>query len=221
MSAPTRPEMMATPPDTMTRMSELHGRRRGAGRAKLLQSRGGSRLARAVQDRGSIVTTGIPLALCATLVGCVIPPSLKVEDDAGVNSPPAILSVTGTSDALAEPGPYFVESQSAGALTVSVIDTDVADTLFLRIFVDYNIPVGDRPAPRVKCAVPQTNQPVRTATCNLAGICQLSEAGEQHNMTIVVFDRMPVDDGDNPQSMLGTDGMSTSRFYFVRCQLPQ
>ena len=36
------------------------------------------------------------------LVSCVIPPSLRVEDDAGVISPPAIVQVIGSPDALAE-----------------------------------------------------------------------------------------------------------------------
>jgi hypothetical protein len=161
------------------------------------------------------------LTLCAMLVACVIPPSLRVEDDAGVNSPPAIVSVLGTTDALAEPGPYSVPSgPMAGTLRVSLIDTDVNDLLFLRIFLDYNTPVGNRVPPRVICSVPQSAKPARTATCDLAGLCLPTEVGTQHNMSVVVFDRQPNDTGADPQGMSAPGGMSTDRFYFVRCQAP-
>lgn len=162
--------------------------------------------------------------LCATLAACVIPPSLRVEDDAGVNSPPAIVSVRGAQDALAEPGPYAFESgQMAGNLSVQLIDTDINDTLYLRIFLDYNTPAGNRVPPRVACPVPVTTMAERTATCNLSGLCLPSDVGAsvQHNMTIVVFDRKPLDFGADPQAMMQMDGLSTSRFYFIHCQPPQ
>src|SRR6185295_19556502 len=140
----------------MTRMSGSHSFIRRVLRRNPWQSWGGSPLARAVQARGSIVATVTLLIVCAMLAACVIPPSLRVEDDAGVNSPPAITSVIGSPDALAEPGPYFVPSgQMAGTLSVSVLDTDVNDTLYLRIFLDYNTPVGNRVPPRVVCPDPQ------------------------------------------------------------------
>jgi hypothetical protein len=160
------------------------------------------------------------LALCPQ--GCVIPPSLQPQDETPVNSPPAIVSVRGPSDALAEPGPYFVESgRLAGTLSVSLIDTDVADTLYVRGYLDYNTPVGNRVPPRIKCSVPLSEDAKREATCNLTGLCLPSDVGAQHNLTLVVFDRQPLDAGDDPQGMMGSGGLSTSRFYFVHCQPPQ
>jgi hypothetical protein len=204
----------------MTQMSESHGRHPSAIRVNYLSSQAGSRLARAVQEPSSIVAIATLLALCTQ--GCVIPPSLQPQDDTPDNSPPAIVSVQGPSDALAEPGPYFVESgRLAGLLSVSLIDTDVADTLYLRGYLDYNTPVGNRAAPRVRCSVPLSDKITRVASCNLAGLCLPNDVGAQHNLTLVVFDRLPDDAGDDPQAMMDSGGLSTSRFYFVHCQPPQ
>lgn len=155
------------------------------------------------------------------LVGCVIPPSLTTEEDAGVNAPPAILSVTSDQQALPEPGPVLFDiGATAGNLSVSLIDTDLLDTLYVRIFVDYNLP--NRLDARSKCVAPPNTMPQRTATCPLNSLCVMDDLGVQRNMTIVVFDREPDDSGakDPPfQSMpTGSGGLSTSRFYFLKCQ---
>src|ERR1043165_9757030 len=113
----------------MTRMSGSHSFIRRPRQRHPWQSWGGSPLARAVQARHSVVGTVMMLLFCAMLIACVIPPSLRVEDDAGVNSPPAITSVIGSPDALAEPGPYFVPAgQLAGTLSGALLATDVNDT---------------------------------------------------------------------------------------------
>jgi hypothetical protein len=158
------------------------------------------------------------LLLLVMLVGCVIPPSLRI-DDAGVNSPPAILSIKSDQLELAEPKPVFVErGETAGDLSVSLIDTDVGDTLYVRIFVDYNLP--DRLPARVACVAAPNSKALRTVTCNMAGLCAMADIGVQRNMTIVVFDRRPEDTGADPQQMTA-DGLSTGRFYFLSCQPPQ
>jgi hypothetical protein len=190
-----------------------------------LQSQDGSRLARRVHVTRSIVGTALSLMslmslmLLLTLVGCVIPPSLRIADEA-VNSPPAILSITSDQLELAEPKPVFVErGETAGNLSVSLIDTDLGDTLFVRIFVDYNLP--DRLPARVTCVAAPNEDAFRTVTCNMAGLCAMADIGVQRNMTIVVFDRRPDDTGADPQHMDADDGRSTGRFYFLSCQLPQ
>jgi hypothetical protein len=175
-----------------------------------------------VQEVGSIVGTLslMALALVLTLgsVGCVIPPSLRVEDDAGVNSPPTIVMVTGDQSALAEPGPVFVARGDTSDLHIQLLDTDLADTLYVRIFVDYNMP--DRLPPRVQCFAAPTMSATRTATCSVSGLCITADVGVQRNMTIVVFDRPPKDTGVDPQAM-AMGGLSTYRFYFLKCQPPQ
>lgn len=181
----------------------------------------GSQLARAVQAVGPFVGTVLFMALLLTLVGCVIPPSLRVEADAGANSPPTILSITSDQQEFAEPGPVFVErGEMAGNVSVSLLDTDVGDKLYVRIFVDYNLP--DRLPARAACMAAPNMTQLRSATCSLAALCAMDDIGVQRNMTVVVFDREPTDHGANPQmQMMGTDGLSTSRFYFLSCQLPQ
>jgi hypothetical protein len=151
-------------------------------------------------------------------VGCVIPPSLHVEDDAGVNSPPAIVSVNGDQSALAEPGPVFLARGDTSDLRIQLLDTDTTDTLYVRIFVDYNMP--DRLPPRVQCFAAPTMSATRTATCSVSGLCTTADVGVQRNMTIVVFDRPPKDFGVDPQSM-PMGGLSTYRFFFLKCQPPQ
>lgn len=177
-------------------------------------------MARAVHEVVSLVHTGLPIAML-TLVGCVIPPSLQVDNqDAGVNSPPAILSVTSDLQALPEPGPVlFDRGASAGNLSLSLIDTDVQDTLYVRIFVDYNLP--DRLPPRAQCMASPNMKPVRTVTCGLASLCALGDLGVQRSMSIIVSDRLPVESGDPPFQELPSGGLATSRFYFLKCQPPQ
>jgi len=177
-------------------------------------------VARAVHEAGSLVHPGLPIAML-TLGACVIPPSLQVDDnDAGVNSPPAILGVTSDLQALPEPGPVlFDRGASAGNLSLSLIDTDVTDTLYVRIFVDYNLP--DRLPPRAQCMASPNMKPVRTATCGLASLCALGDLGVQRSMSIVVFDRPPVESGEPPFQQMPPGGLSTSRFYFLKCQPPQ
>lgn len=159
------------------------------------------------------------MALALPLTGCVFPPSLQVQDDAGVNSPPAIVAVLGDQAPLPEPGPVSVErGDAAGSLRVSLIDSDVDDPLFVRIFVDYNMP--DRLPARIKCAATPNTTAFRTATCSLPGLCATSDIGVQRNMMIAVFDRQPEDGGADPQAM-PDGGLSTYRFYFLKCQPPQ
>lgn len=202
----------------MTRMSDPHSRSGPGIPCNLLELQSGSPLARPVHALRSVV--GALSLLLLPLVGCVIPPSLRVEEDAGVNSPPAITEITSDQLALAEPGPIVVErGETAGKISVALLDTDVGDTLYVRLYVDYNMP--DRLPPRVRCSPPVSKTSMRTATCELAGLCATSDVGVQRNLSIVVFDRQPDDSGIDPQSMMDTGGLSTSRFYFLNCQLPQ
>lgn len=181
-------------------------------------------MARPLQGIRIPVASALPILVlalaAATLVGCVIPPSLKVEDD--TNSPPAIISVVGVN-ALDEPGPVLFErGAGAGSVRISLIDTDVQDRLYVRIFVDYNLPESqpERLPARASCDITPSGTPGRTTTCDMSGVCAAADIGVQRSMTIVVFDRKPDDTGENPQEMKDP-GLSTSRFYFLKCQLPQ
>jgi hypothetical protein len=55
----------------------------------------------------------------------------------------------------------------------------------------------------------------------MAGLCAVDDIGVQRSMSVVVFDRAPSDTGSDPQKMTDTTGLSTGKFYFLNCQLPQ
>jgi len=160
-----------------------------------------------------------PVLMLSTLilVGCVIPPSLSNADDGGVNSPPAITSVTSDLQVLSPPGPVHFNLQAMDSLNLSLVDTDLGDKLFVGIFVDYNQP--SRLAARAKCMAPPSTVPLRTATCRLNSLCVEADVGVQRNMTIVVFDREPDESGagDPPFQSMSDGGLSTSLFYFLKC----
>jgi len=166
---------------------------------------------------------GLVVLLISTLllVGCVIPPSLSIADDGGVNSPPAIMSVTSDQQALSEPGPLRFNLQTMDTLNLSLVDTDLLDTLYVGVYVDYNQP--SRLAPRSKCTAPPSTTAMRTATCRLNSLCVEADIGVQRSMTIVVFDRPPDETGagNPPFQSMPTPGLSTSRFYFLKCDPAQ
>ena len=167
-----------------------------------------------------IAGAALPALLCATLVGCVIPPSLRVDEES--DSPPVITSVSSDRTVLADPGPVVLEQGSTtSSLVLELLDTDVRDDLYVRVFVDYNAP--DRLPPRAACRVPHNDdnpQAKRTATCNVSGLCLTADIGVQRGLMIVVSDRPPLDFGQDPQQLM-SPGLSTDRFYFLKCQPPQ
>ncbi|MEO8703021.1 MAG: hypothetical protein ABI867_23445 [Kofleriaceae bacterium] len=175
---------------------------------------GGSPLARPLHGIGLLVR----MALLTTAVsGCIIPPDLAVDNqDAGVNSPPAILAVRNDdSGELPEPGPVIFDSGN-GTMTVDVIDTDVKDTLFVQLFFEYRL--DHQTSPRAKCTAPPDGSPKRTATCDVGGVCLTEDVGATtHNIQIVVFDREPLDSGDPKFQAMPPGGLSTNRFYFLQC----
>lgn len=202
----------------MTQMSESHTAPDTAARGNSARSEARSSLARTVHTHGRLVWSSLVMAPTLAAVGCVIPPSLTISEDGGVNSPPAILSVAGDQQALPEPGPVgFDVGRTAGNLSVVLLDTDLTDTLYVRIFVNYNSP--DRLDARVRCPPSSTGNPQRAVTCNLSTLCTDTDVGVQQNMTVVVFDREPLETGADPAfQAMPPGGLSTSRFYFLKCQ---
>jgi hypothetical protein len=198
-------------------MSEPHALSAPVAQRNPARSEAGAPLARAVHGWRLLVSSTLVMASTSLLVGCVIPPSLEVGADAGVNSPPAILAVTSDQQALPEPGPVlFEQGPTAGSVSVSLIDADVADILNVRIFVDYNAPA--RLDARVRCPPSATGTALRSVTCNLTNLCTVNDLNALHDMTIVVFDRPVLEDGTEPAfQAMDAPGLSTSRFYFLKC----
>jgi hypothetical protein len=161
------------------------------------------------------------LALLLLLLGsgCILPPSLSTGDtDAGINSPPAITAVRTDADNLFEPGPVSL-TRNKGTINFELLDTDLDDTLVVRVFIDYTI---EDPKPeRSQCTAAPTGNAKRTVTCTAGPICQVADDGKTRNMTAVVFDRPLLESGKPEYQAIPVGGLSTSRFFFVNCAGPQ
>ena len=152
--------------------------------------------------------------------GCIITPSLGVEQqDAGVNSPPSILSVRSDQTELPEPGPIDIEVNQSSALNLTLLDTDITDTLFVRVFVDYS--TTSPTSPRSTCVAATSKMAQRTATCQAAGICLPTDTTGQHVMQVMVFDRDVLDGAEKPLfQAMNPPGLSTDRTYTLKCLPP-
>ncbi len=147
----------------------------------------------------------------------MIPPSLSVDNqDAGINSPPAILAVRSDQVELSQPGPVLFE-RGHGTINVSLIDTDVEDTLFVRIFVDYSVAAPT--AARSTCTA-TGDTANRSATCDISALCLPSDVGVERLMTIYVFDRPLLDSGTPMFQAMAPGGLSTNRTYKLKCVEP-
>lgn len=151
--------------------------------------------------------------------GCVLPPSLDVDtSDGGVNSPPAITAVRSNEQELPEPGPVnFETGLNAGMMSISLVDTDVTDTLYVSLFVDYF--VSKPTPPRATCTAAPTGTSQRTATCDLTALCTDFEGDQGRFLTVQVFDRKLAESGaPRFKLMENANGMTTSRGYLLNCQ---
>jgi hypothetical protein len=203
----------------MTVMSGLRGRHLDEfvdNRAKLLT---GSRLARPVhRPLRAVFVLLLPFAL----VGCVIPPSLSVAEDAGLNAPPAITSIRSDQVDLPEPGPVTFAA-GAGTINVEVLDPDVADKLFVRVFFNYEI--GNPTAPRAASTAAATGEALRKVTCDVGALCLAQDIPNRedytyHGMTVQVFDREPLETGTPRFKAMPDGGLSTSWFFYLDCVDP-
>jgi len=200
-------------------MSEPHARVHPSFARNYATHQEGSPLARAVHGYPATVRIAL-FSITVGFGGCVIPPSLSVDnEDAGINSPPAILAVRSADSELPEPGPVIFErGAGAGTLNVQLIDTDIQDTLYVRVFVDYTV---DTPtAPRATCTAAPTGNSQRTVTCSLNALCLMADVGQRRDMHITVFDREPLEAGEPPFQAMPMGGLTTNRFYFLDCKDP-
>lgn len=203
----------------MTQMSEPHAVSHPGFAPNRATSRGEPRLAQGVHGWRELVLVRLLFASTLALGGCVIPPSLSVgTEDAGVNSPPAILAVRTDVQEYPEPGPVLLErGQGAGSLSLTLLDTDLADTLYVRMFINYRVTAAD-PA-RVECTAkpPMPAAPQRTVSCDASSLCPTNGAGP-FELFIVVFDREPLESGTPPYQAMPPGGLKTNVFYFLNCQ---
>ncbi len=150
--------------------------------------------------------------------GCVIPPSLSVDTtDAGLNSAPSIVSVRADGVELPEYSEVNFE-KGFGRIDLTVWDTDLDDTLYPKIFVDYTF--KNPTPPRANCSQAAGNTVARSSSCALEGLCQDRDIGEERTMQILVFDRQVLDVGSPVYQAMPPGGLSTSRTFVLRCQSP-
>lgn len=206
-------DAMAQRYSPMTRMSDHGGVAAPDLHASYAESLRRSPVARPVHRCPTTVVLALPSLL---MLACVIPPSLSVDNqDAGVNSPPAITAVRSDQVDLPEPGPVLF-SRGTGTLNLDLLDTDVDDKLYVRVFVDYT--VADPTAPRAQCTAPISGNAKRSLTCDLGALCLLADVNQERFMSVVVFDREPLEAGKPAFQALPDGGLSTSRFFVLKCQ---
>jgi hypothetical protein len=156
--------------------------------------------------------------------GCVIPPSLSADTtDAGANSAPAIVSVR--ADLVEFPQfstLVFERGPNAGQLNLTLHDTDLDDTLYVRIYVNYDRP--DPTPPRSTCEAAGRSVE-RSATCSMNGVCGTTEVGADPDkpplLQVFVFDRKYEQDIPPLYQGMAPGGLSSSMTFFLRCQDPQ
>ena len=200
----------------MTKMSEPTPNVVGDGAVNRARSRRSPWLAYPLHGhRGSMRAAVFSLML----IGCVIPPSLSADNqDAGLNSPPAITSVHSDQVELSEPGPV-TQARGTGELVVSMIDTDIGDTLFLRVYVGYTI--SNPTAARASCTAAPNQSAKRSCTADLRGLCLAEDVGQNAlDMSVLVFDRELLDTGTPAFQAMPPDGLTTGKFYHLICVEP-
>jgi len=153
----------------------------------------------------------------------VIPPDLSVANgDAGVNSPPAILAVRSDLEELPEGGSVVFE-QGSGTLNATLYDSDVSDTLYVRVFVNYDVadPTPARSTCTAPCSPPCTAVQ-RSATCDIGALCTNNDVGapDKRFMAVQVFDREPLESGTPRFKAMPPGGLTTSKAYLLTCVGP-
>lgn len=171
----------------------------------------------------SSVTVAFTL-LSMLLTGCVIPPSLEVDQqDAGQNSAPIITAVRSNTEQIREPGPLkVIRGASAGSLSVEVVDTDTEDRLFVRLYVDYTI--EEPQAARAECLASGGGIARRDCAADLTALCTSDDvAAPPEDLPLVnvkVFDREPMIAGDPPFQAMVEGGLSSGFTFRLDCDDP-
>lgn len=139
------------------------------------------------------------LSICAGMqVACLIPPDLEPSSqDAGSGSPPVILSAQPIEFAF--PGPILLERGDERLLTLEVQDGDRTDTLFVKLYVDYNRPPANLPTPSFnECQAAPNDMATRFIQCPVNSLCNPIDEGDQgdHVLEAMVSDRPFISDAD-------------------------
>jgi hypothetical protein len=141
-----------------------------------------------------VLSPAVLLGALLTTPACVVPPPLDLDQpDAGPNAPPIITAATDSAGTpIRTPGTVTINRLDlAGRISFQLYDVNVDDTLFVRLYVDYDL-AAPLPA-RADCFAPPaaTNATeVRTASdCEKAILCNPSDVGTIHRLEADVSDR--------------------------------
>lgn len=158
------------------------------------------------------------LAVASAAASCVVPPPLQLDEpDAGANSPPMIISIRGDNAVEYQEQGVVALIRGQGSFTATLYDTDLDDTLYVRVFVNWT-PENTVAANAACSATPlPTPSSTRTATCDLSGVC-LPGAGANDQMIVEVYDREPLDTGQPLHRV--TEGLRTNRTFTLSCSEP-
>ena len=135
-------------------------------------------------------------AVAAGLSGaCLIPPDLEpATGDAGPSATPVILSAQPTEFDF--PGPVVFERGDSRILSLEVEDGDRGDTLYVRLYIDYNRLPTSAPTPYVEeCQAAPIDSAVRLIECDTNTICNSVDTN-QHVLEAMVTDRPFILDSD-------------------------
>ena len=160
-------------------------------------------------------TKHLPRIACVLFVGCVLPLPYEVNPDGPSNSPPVIRSSNP-----AMPGPVTFSASAPQIFSIEVEDLDVTDTLYVRVFRNYQLGAPTPPVYRSqKGNDPQTGTVLRSLTLPTHTFC----AGENTPgltlyFQILIADRDFLDDAQSPAFLaLPDDAQSTSGYWFGTC----
>jgi hypothetical protein len=127
---------------------------------------------------------------------CVIPPNLEPDDgDAGPSDTPIILEAQPAPD-FSFPGPVQLHRPDDRVMSLNLRDADLADVLYVRLYVDYG-----RPAPTpawTECQAAPSGEPVRIAACSVSSLCTSIGGTDatDHLLEALVADRPFLSDAD-------------------------
>jgi len=182
------------------------------------------RMARGMHRLRSVVLSSLASAVVPmSLAACVVPPSVQPEDDNSEvpNNPPAIRKVTDSAgQELTRPGPLaFVVG--AGMVNVFAADTDLDDTLYVRMYIDYGL--ADATPFRVQCESAPGNSPLveREVNCPLLGLCTDGLIdGQTHIFELDVLDREPISTAARPFRGVTVPGEISTFWWQLTCVAP-
>jgi hypothetical protein len=175
------------------------------------------------RDASTVLSAATLLLILAFLAACIIPPALEVEvDDAGVNPSPNIVS---SASPFEFPGPFTLARDDTDAtISLTIVDSDLAATMFVRLFLDYDPATGAGLV--TECQAAPTGELARVVSCPATTICGRLDPADTnlHSLEAVAADQLwlTADDPDaadqDPLRAVPDGSLPSVRGWFMRCE---